>query len=628
MKTNKNIYCYISDIIKLCVDFFATGSIATIKHRCVTPLYGRNSIGQGDTFLHKLKLPKAYLWVIMMLFIITGCYKLDRYPPNLLSAGTAWKHEDHAKQAMMGVYGQMKTNQSLGTLFCDDAASDIAIGYNSPVSPEVFLGTYTGLSGIVLSKWQHLYEGVMRANLVLQNVPSIPMSDELKNRYYSEAKFMRALYYFELYTYYGKIPIYDESVVVEKDFSNMKYPRNSEADVITFILKDLADAINNLPVSWPKADYGRATKGAAYALRGKVYLYDKKYSEAKADFEEIVLDPSGKGYGYGLYPNYADLFKPGGDESNEMIFAIQNLGGIGTEYGMQMCLYMGTRAAFMGSWNNLMPSNTLVNMYEYKNGKPFDWDELIPGFSTNSKVRDSTFRAKLTSNNRAVQSYPEKLNILRQMYDERDPRMDQTIILPYTKFLGWVSNAEKMCEYVIATGVNEANGFVRSNTSWASCFFRKFVPEGNMGGKLTSRSDTPINFPILRFADVLLMLAECHNKLGDINSAVACINRVRQRPSTNMALINNGDPWMSATTEDEVFKRIMHERAVELAAEGHRYKDLRRWGVAKSMLNKNETSIFGDLLYKRVFTDKDYLWPVPTLEVEMNPALNPNNPGW
>ena len=157
----------------------------------------------------------------------------------------------------------------------------------------------------------------------------------------------------------------------------------------------------------------------------------------------------------------------------------------------------------------------------------------------------------------------------------------------------------------------------------------KFVPEGDMDGTLLDRSHSPVDFPLIRYADVLLMLAECYNENGNQKAAVEMINKVRQRPSTNMPAINNGDPWMKATTKEEVFQRIVHERAVELACEGHRFGDLKRWGLCEEKLNYEYDDIVGQKLFARKFVARDYKFPIPKEEILRNPALGEQqNPGW
>jgi len=154
------------------------------------------------------------------------------------------------------------------------------------------------------------------------------------------------------------------------------------------------------------------------------------------------------------------------------------------------------------------------------------------------------------------------------------------------------------------------------------------VPEGDMNGEINDRYHVPINFPIIRYADVLLMLAECYNEIGRQDDAVALINQVRQRPSTNMPALNSGPSWLEARTHDEVFQRIFRERAFELAGEGIRDSDLRRWKLSHTLLNGDEFGITGKRMLTRVFREnRDYLWPIPATEIEINPDLT-QNPNW
>ena len=390
---------------------------------------------------------------------------------------------------------------------------------------------------------------------------------------------------------------------------------------------DLQEAINVLPVHWDQTEFGRATRGAAVALRGKVKLYNKDYSGAIVDFEEIVYDRDGRGYGYKLYPDYAKLFTPEGDASEEMIFAIQNMSGTGTEYGMPFGLRLGSRSSYGGGWNNCVPTDILVDMYENKDGTAFNWEDYIPGFTTDKKVQKETFLAELT--NGIVSKYPEKKDLIRQIYENRDPRLEQTIITPYAMYYGCNGTTPKWMEFVLAPGTNENYGYIRNNRGWYDYLWRKFVPEGDMNGTLTNREHVPINFPLIRYADVLLMLAECYNEQNRQDDAVALINQVRQRPSTNMPALNSGPSWLEARTKEEVFKRIDHERAIELACEGHRFGDLKRWGLCEERLNFTYDDILGMDRYVRVFVERDYLWPIPAVEFERNENLEgQQNPGW
>ena len=145
-----------------------------------------------------------------------------------------------------------------------------------------------------------------------------------------------------------------------------------------------------------------------------------------------------------------------------------------------------------------------------------------------------------------------------------------------------------------------------------------------MNGAINNRADTPINFPIIRYADVLLMLAECYNENNQPDQAVELINQVRNR--VDMPGLNSGPAYLQATTKEQIFERIKHERAVELAAEGHSFNDMKRWGLLET-LNGEVKGFTGQFYYNRVVRDRDYLWPIPATEIEINEGLK-QNPNW
>lgn len=571
---------------------------------------------------------KKYILFLVVTVLLSGCYDLNQYPHDRLSSGTFWKTETHAHQGMVAMYNTLLSENVFGAYYNNDALGEIAMDYNNWQMPAIIKGTYTERTGFVQSKWQSAYEGIFRANLLLQNIDGVDISDGQKELYKGEARFMRALYYFHLFDFYGGVPLYDETTIVANEFMDMRKPRSSAQETVEFILDDLDEAVRTLPVEWESGEYGRATRGAAVALRGKVKLFAKDYAGAQADFEEIVNDPEGRGYGYRLNDSYPELFTLEADQSDEIIFSIQCVNGTNNNYGLAYCLRMGTRAAFGGCWNNCMPTDLLADMYEYKDGRPFSWDDIYPGFSADRALQKTIFEAKLSADNKRVEAYPAEKDNIRLVYESRDPRLEQTLITPYCHFLGCNGRTPQTMEYVLATGANEANGFLRDNLGHNNYYWRKFVPEGDMDGLLEDRSYSPVDFPLIRYADVLLMLAECYNETGRQDDAIALINQVRQRPSTGMPALNSGAAWLEAHSKEEVFERIVHERAVELAGEGHRFSDLKRWGMAKERLNYEYDDILGKFIFTRVFADRDYLFPIPAVEFERNPNLGEQNPGW
>lgn len=578
-------------------------------------------------------LKTSTIALVCSLVMMSGCYELDRFPQDRLSTETFWQTELQAKQGITACYQAFKWAEVYWRFFGMDCLSDIGVGYDDAGYWDISRGIWTPRTAYVTNRWQQSYQGVSLTNNVIRNVAGMEISEEVKKTIVAEAKFLRAVYYNFLLVHFGGVPIYDESTDYNKEYMTLHKPRSTAEETRAFILADLQEAVDNLPVAWAAGDYGRATRGAAHALRGRVYLYNKQFDLALRDFEEIVLDPDGRGYGYQLHPNYAELFTKTADRSSEMIFAVQNYGVDGFAFGMPYAHFMGSNASVGTSWNNVMPSPSLVDSYELKDGRPFNWNEFIPGYNESREVKEKTLRATLSSDFKTVASYPEFHEELLDMYEQRDPRMKETIILPYTNYLGFIANAPKMTEFVYATGVAIVNGFIvvnrYNNANNYMYLFRKFVPEGNLGGALPPgyRQHVPFNFPIIRYADVLLMLAECYNETGRYAEAVRYINEVRQRPSTNMPAINSGPAWLEAHTRDAIFERIRHERAVELAAEGLRYYDLRRWGLMKEVMNRNVTDAVGNLIYAAKFEDRDYLWPIPIVEMEINPNLT-QNPGW
>lgn len=575
-----------------------------------------------------MKKYSIFLWITSLL-VLASCYELDRVPFDQLSSTTFWKTEDQCKQGLMGVYASLKETDLYGKQFLVDINSDIASGYDQYEGLQ--LGTCTPRTDFMNGKWQDAYNTIQRANLAIRSIGEAEIDETVKKQMVGEAYFLRALTYFHLLDFFGGVPLYDETTDLEKDFNNLMKARSSESETRAFILNDLEKALNaGLPNVWPADNYGRVTRSAVYALTGKVHLYNKEYKNAITSLEE-VLKPE---YGHALHPDYAQLFTPEGNGSPEMIFAIVNQGGTGQEYGMPIPWYAGSRGSFKSGWNNTVPSTQLADMYEYTDGRPFSWDELFPGYSADNAVKEQVWRATVNDGGTAVLRLPADAARIKAMYGQRDPRFGATVIAPYTTFPGWVSDAPKELTFILGKkadggilSLNEKNGFMRNNRGgWETYFWRKFVPEGNWNGAITDRSHTPVDFPVIRLADVYLMLAEAYNEEGDQTTAVAYINKVRER--VHMAYINSGPAYLEARTKEEVFERIFRERAFELANEGVRDSDLRRWRISHTLLNKVDYGITGKPLLTRKFNEKrDYLWPVPAAEIEINKELV-QNPGW
>lgn len=579
-------------------------------------------------------MKKIIIYLATMLLAamtFTGCYDLETYPGDKVNEGTFYKTGDHAHQGLMGIYGMLRLNEAYGYQFCFDHLGDIAYGYNYYM---MFLATYTDRDGTIQAHWQTFYDGIHRVNTFIRSVKGMRgiITDEQINEYVAEAKFLRAMFYFSLTDLFGGVPYYDESTNVNEEFMNLKQPRSSLEEVRAHILEDLDEAIKYLPVEHAASEYGRATKGAAYALRGKVHLYDKEWQSAINDFEEIVYNKSNN-YGYALDDDYARVFKLyNGAKSPETVFSIQNKSGVGTEYGMQIQALMGCRGAYGSCWNNTVPSTQLVDMYEFKDGRPFNWDEIFPGYNAMTpEQRKELLSVEMDGSGTIVGLREADTAKILSAYTCRDPRLMATVIVPYSHYMGNIGRTTNVdlifaLDYNLAGNAN--GGTIQNNAGWVSYLYRKFVTEGDQGGAISNRLHTPFAFPLIRFADVLLMLSEAYNEAGQLDKAVTEFNKVRAR--VGMPGLNSGPAWMVVSNKEQMAERIRKERAVEFAGEGLRFSDLRRWGYEiahKTLNNVDAVNIYGEPIYTHLFTERDMLWPIPGVERERNKELT-QNPGW
>lgn len=579
-------------------------------------------------------MKKIIIYLATMLLAamtFTGCYDLETYPGDKVNEGTFYKTGDHAHQGLMGIYGMLRLNEAYGYQFCFDHLGDIAYGYNYYM---MFLATYTDRDGTIQAHWQTFYDGIHRVNTFIRSVKGMRgiITDEQINEYVAEAKFLRAMFYFSLTDLFGGVPYYDESTNVNEEFMNLKQPRSSLEEVRAHILEDLDEAIKYLPVEHAASEYGRATKGAAYALRGKVHLYDKEWQSAINDFEEIVYNKSNN-YGYALDDDYARVFKLyNGAKSPETVFSIQNKSGVGTEYGMQIQALMGCRGAYGSCWNNTVPSTQLVDMYEFKDGRPFNWDEIFPGYNAMTpEQRKELLSVEMDRSGTIVGLREADTAKILSAYTCRDPRLMATVIVPYSHYMGNIGRTTNV-DLIFALDHNLAGnangGTIQNNAGWVSYLYRKFVTEGDQGGAISNRLHTPFAFPLIRFADVLLMLSEAYNEAGQLDKAVTEFNKVRAR--VGMPGLNSGPAWMVVSNKEQMAERIRKERAVEFAGEGLRFSDLRRWGYEiahKTLNNVDAVNIYGEPIYTHLFTERDMLWPIPGVERERNKELT-QNPGW
>lgn len=408
-----------------------------------------------------------------MLFGLEGCTGdlLDTSPSYSFSSSNVWTSPILARAAVMGVYNELYEkfsknydSPSIGIPF-DAWSSVMDIDMNWKNNCFVISGSCTPSNGNVGNHYKYYYTVVYRANDVINNIDNVPeMDDSEKARLKAECKFLRAWAYYHLNVLWRGVPIYMENV----ESSEATKARSSEAEVWEQILSDLTDCINepNLPGKYAQGNssYGRITKGAAYAFRGYTYQFMGDYAKALADFEAI------EGLGYALYSpsngvkgnrDFFQLFKPANEQCDEMIFSVQcvETSGMGNPRGINY----GNRCTGGSAWNNYLPNPAFVEMYECADGSEFDWEKYCPGWHSMTPqervaffLRDGLQSGKgewgtteATSNYQALYNnmvsygadmskYLDQGNEarIRQAYEDRDPRLMQSIITPYSTYDG------------------------------------------------------------------------------------------------------------------------------------------------------------------------------------------------
>lgn len=212
-------------------------------------------------------------------------------------------------------------------------------------------------SGQVYDFWKGQYLEINYCNQVIDNVPGISMDGALKDRYLAEAKFLRAYSYFRLVRAFGDVPL---RLHIPKDASEYNIPRTPKAQVWAAIEQDLTDAANVLPATYPAADRGRATKGAAIALHAKVAMYQKKWADVLTYTNQVM------GMGYSLFPDFEKQFRVANENNSESIFEIQcqYVAGNCDASSSQYSQIQGVRGSTGGGWGFNVPTSDLANSYE------------------------------------------------------------------------------------------------------------------------------------------------------------------------------------------------------------------------------------------------------------------------
>lgn len=466
----------------------------------------------------------------------------------------------------------------------------------------------TGSAG-AFECWEDVYIRIRRANVLLDEITRYganKYSEDWCNIRRAEVRLCRAFSYYRLIRVYGGVVIRTENSGVNGGVDDgyhkedIHRARASEAESWDFVISELKWAAEHLPESWPPAWEGRATKKTAYGLISRMALFAGKWQEAATAAEKV------KELGGALAANYAKVFQVGGgqDNSSEILFALYFLPKSVTHNYDSYNRPFGDRAVYSSTaiYAEHVPTAELADLYEFKDGAEFNWN---------------TYAANHTD-----------------PYTDREPRFHATILYNGCNWEG----------RTIQTYVGGNDGFVEftksGSTAGHTCtgyYLRKYLQEGNS----TFITDHSYQYDaVLRYAEVLLNKAEAYAQSDYTQyraQALDALNEVRKR--VGLPAKTSAD-----APDKESFMRLLRkERCVELACEGFRYWDLRRWKLAESVINgqnahgakitKNADNSFSyekvavDGGSARIFLEKFYYFSLPTSETSNN-NLCKNNPYW
>ncbi|MEP7375208.1 MAG: RagB/SusD family nutrient uptake outer membrane protein [Chitinophagaceae bacterium] len=495
-------------------------------------------------------------------------------------------------------------------------------------------------SGFLASKWRTVYDGVARSNkVILAATAATDMTAAEKTAAIAEAKFLRGHFHFEAKKMWNKVPYIDETVIDFKAVSN-------EVDIWPEIEADFQFAMDNMPAV--QKYKGQANKWTAACYLAKAYMFEKKFTEAKALLNTIIPAAYGgsgngvtaQGQPYALMDNFDANFDAASENSPEHIFQIQFSANDGSNGGNANIGDIASTPAFY----------PLTSYYQTWKQPSFN---LVNAFKTTADglpILD-TYNDENMTNDMDVKGW-EYYNTYQ---DPVDPRLDWTVGRRGVPFLDWTtpsyysgygSNPGSDPDYAWINDRTFGGPYtpVKNNFRYNNGDFSKFFENYAQYYMLTSA----VNVSIIRFADVLLWAAECEVEVGNVDKARTFVNFVRNRAKTgrkvevvyddiggyaasaNYVVDTYNTPW---TDQVAARKAVHFERRLELAMEGHRFFDLVRWGEIAEFINneylpKEKTRLPNNLTSDITFTpNKNEYFPIPQIEIDQNPKIK-QNPGY
>ncbi|WP_423129187.1 RagB/SusD family nutrient uptake outer membrane protein [Gaoshiqia sp. Z1-71] len=527
--------------------------------------------------------------VAMFLAFFTSCNDLDLAPTNKFTDLNYWTSTEKASAVLNMAYSQMF---GANYFFANERLSDnLYEGRGNTDEKIITSGQADAALGRFANEWKNSYEGIKTCHTFLENVDAVPnMNETLKARMKAEARFIRAFLFFRLASHYGNVPLFDRNLSLEEANNIARSPKS---DVIDFVRKELNEVATILPAKGEYAAYdnGRITKGAVMTLIARTYLYENDWTNVASICEDIMDGAYGQ---YRLFPSYSGLFMPENEYNDEVIL---DLGYVLIERTWSE-FYDAIPISVGGRINAFAPTQELVDAYIMKNGKSIS--DANSGYNEDNP------------------------------YVNRDPRFEATIV--YHGYQWTKGDGTKSTIYIKpgssgeagASNLDEYAGPGQNSTGTGYYLRKYFDPTAPIG------IAAGLNLILMRYGDVLLMYAEAKNELGQMDENVwnATIRALRVRAGFTDADALN---YPAGSLRDV----IRRERRCELAIEGLRLFDIRRWGTIESVMNGNPRGAkfaAGNTQYiqldqRKFNSERDYLFAIPQSQRDINKNLT-QNPGY
>jgi starch-binding outer membrane protein, SusD/RagB family len=508
-------------------------------------------------------MKKNNIIIAALLIVTLACNKdLDKTNPSYVTLDDYFKNSSELLSGTNAIYSTVHGGYLVARewFFLEDLRSDdVSSGGSQLEVPraQILNGAITADNSVMNSVWNGLYTVIHRANTVIGSAPNVTDNDAVRDQCVGQAKFLRGWAYFELVSLWGPVPVYKE--VVKK--SDEYQPRAAEDDVYELIIQDFKDAAAVLATTYSSAEQGRVTAGAANAMLGRVYMQKGDYAAAK----EALLKVTGSGL-YHLMDDFSDNFLEETEFNAESIWETVYI-----DKGDNAFDWNGTN-------DGAGTAQSTIRNQEYC---PVAWRNLIPSNKFLNEFENTATGAAKT-----------------------DPRYKATVYETGDKFN---NDADVLTDGMQNGNASIVNG-VTKKVSW-----RKFMLIYKESVSTASYHPGGNNQRMIRYAEVLLMLAECENELGNTAAAVDYLNEVRDRPSVTMPHYPTAQ--FPVSNKDQVTKAIMHEKTVELGDEQVRNRDILRWRK-KGYFTTDPISYFRP--------NRDELLPLPQQEIDNNPELDAN----